>query len=161
MSDRIRQLEDALAVLQSAHAHEPHPLLQDSTLLTDHDKLEERAVESDEGEDRADTLSAFGTMSISDHGVSRFFGATGGSENLLLVSHTPLFPFSGARPSACRVITLCLVILLTEPPAGYRSRKVWRNIVFSNFRGQSLRTAYLSRMPNKLTNPRTTCSRTV
>ncbi|KAI0027762.1 hypothetical protein K488DRAFT_60517, partial [Vararia minispora EC-137] len=85
MSDRIRQLEDALTVLHSAHSHDPHPLLQDTMLLAEHERLEERAAESDDGEGPADTLSSFGTMSISDQGSSRFFGATGGTENLLLV----------------------------------------------------------------------------
>ncbi|KAF5316367.1 hypothetical protein D9619_006871 [Psilocybe cf. subviscida] len=33
-----------------------------------------------------DLLPAFGTLSISEHGISRFFGPTGGSESLLLVS---------------------------------------------------------------------------
>lgn len=86
MSDRIRQLEDALAVLQASHSNEQHPLLQDSMLILDQDKTEDRANESDDGDDPRDALNAFGTMSISDQGVSRFFGPTGGSENLLLVS---------------------------------------------------------------------------
>ncbi|KAF5347063.1 hypothetical protein D9758_011653 [Tetrapyrgos nigripes] len=31
-----------------------------------------------------DVIDAFGTLSISDHGISRFFGPTGGSESLLI-----------------------------------------------------------------------------
>ncbi|KAI0311789.1 fungal-specific transcription factor domain-containing protein [Amylostereum chailletii] len=85
MSDRIRQLEDALAVLQGSNSKDPHPLLRDSLLVLDQDKLEEAATESDDGEGPTDALNAFGTMSISDHGVSRFFGPTGGSEGLLLI----------------------------------------------------------------------------
>ena len=87
MSDRIRQLEDGLAVLQSAHSKEQHPLLHDSQLLVEHDKAPEDtgAGSDEEGESTSETLTAFGTMSISEHGQSRFFGPTGGSEGLLLV----------------------------------------------------------------------------
>ena len=34
----------------------------------------------------ADVLPAFGTLSISEHGISRFFGPTGGSEVRVLIS---------------------------------------------------------------------------
>lgn len=33
-----------------------------------------------------DVIDAFGTLSISDHGISRFFGSSGGSESLLISS---------------------------------------------------------------------------
>lgn len=33
-----------------------------------------------------EVIDAFGTLSISNHGISRFFGPTGGSESLLIVS---------------------------------------------------------------------------
>ena len=33
-----------------------------------------------------DTIDAFGTLSISEHGISRFFGPTGGSEVIPLYS---------------------------------------------------------------------------
>ncbi|TFY57428.1 hypothetical protein EVG20_g8554 [Dentipellis fragilis] len=84
MSDRIRQLEDALAVLQSTHSQEQHPLLRESMTVHDLDKTDEPALEPEEGEGPAEVVKAFGTMSISEHGVSRFFGPTGGSEGLLL-----------------------------------------------------------------------------
>lgn len=32
------------------------------------------------GSTAPDAIDAFGTLSISDHGISRFFGPTGGSE---------------------------------------------------------------------------------
>lgn len=85
MSDRIRQLEDGLAVLQASHSQEPHPLLRDGLLVVDQDRLDEPAQESDDGEATPDVISAFGTMSISEQGISRFFGPTGASEGLLLV----------------------------------------------------------------------------
>ena len=80
----MRQLEDALASLQAKHYNEPHPLLRD-------DLLSANAVMDDDdgGVGKADevgqaslpqSMDAFGTLSISDHGVSRFFGPTGGPE---------------------------------------------------------------------------------
>lgn len=88
MSDRIRQLEDALAVLQASNSREQHPLLRDGLLSIDNDKLEPpQAAEDEEAEEPTEAVvNAFGTMSIMDHGVSRFFGPTGGPEGLLLVS---------------------------------------------------------------------------
>lgn len=89
MSDRMRQLEDALAVLQASTSREQHPLLCDGHLYTDSDKLEPPlAADTDvEAEEPTEAVvNAFGTMAIMEHGVSRFFGPTGGSEGLLLVS---------------------------------------------------------------------------
>lgn len=92
LSSRIRQLEDALAGLQAKHSTEPHPLLHDDLVSTD----ELRESLGDEGGDFVDdsppapmgqtgeVIDALGTLSISDHGISRFFGPTGGSESLLL-----------------------------------------------------------------------------
>ena len=88
MSDRIRQLEDALSVLQSTSSKEQHPLLRDSLLVLDPDTnapKNDDGAESDDGEAPPDVVNAFGTMSITDHGIGRFFGPTGGSEGLLLV----------------------------------------------------------------------------
>ncbi|OCH96289.1 hypothetical protein OBBRIDRAFT_718907 [Obba rivulosa] len=79
MSERIRQLEDALAVMQAKGSNEPHPLLsgqQDAVGGQDEDipPPEQAAPIS------PDALDAFGTLTVSDHGVSRFFGPTGGPE---------------------------------------------------------------------------------
>ncbi|KAI0046045.1 hypothetical protein FA95DRAFT_1520813 [Auriscalpium vulgare] len=87
MSDRIRQLEDALSVLQASHSKEPHPILQDAFLAIDNEPEPDpgQEADSDDGELSTEAINAFGTMSISDHGTSRFFGPTGGSEGLLLI----------------------------------------------------------------------------
>ncbi|KAI9440996.1 hypothetical protein H4582DRAFT_1940839, partial [Lactarius indigo] len=67
MGDRIRELEDALA----------------GSLLVDTEKPEEQPQESeDEGAD--EITKSLGTLTVSDHGISRFFGFTGGSDLLLL-----------------------------------------------------------------------------
>ncbi|KAI0262363.1 fungal-specific transcription factor domain-containing protein [Gloeopeniophorella convolvens] len=84
MSDRIRQLEDALSVLQASHSTEPHPLLRENFSVADSADKPEEQLQEEEEDAPADVVNAFGTMSISDHGVSRFFGPTGGSDLLLL-----------------------------------------------------------------------------
>lgn len=88
MSGRIRQLEDALGLLQSQHSTEPHPLLRDDLRGTD--QKDEFASIAQPGDNAAgpsnppEILDAFGTLSITDHGISRFYGPTGGSECLLM-----------------------------------------------------------------------------
>lgn len=82
MSERIRQLEDALSEIQSQHSTEPHPLLREDLLGVNH-KDDESFVPPDESGGPShppEVLDAFGTLSITDHGISRFFGPTGGSE---------------------------------------------------------------------------------
>ncbi|ESK94884.1 hypothetical protein Moror_14051 [Moniliophthora roreri MCA 2997] len=103
LSGRVRELEDALAILHSKHSNQPHPLLDESVLDAtgveemDSDVPEgsgdrkgkggtgENSVEGGSGE----VIDAFGTLSISDHGISRFFGPTGGSESLLMANLIP------------------------------------------------------------------------
>ena len=94
LSGRIRQLEDALAALHAKHSTEVHPLLHEDLMQTD--ERDEADTPADEGMGQTaqtgDVIDAFGTLSISEHGISRFFGPTGGSEVrslplYLLVSH--------------------------------------------------------------------------
>ncbi|KIJ65371.1 hypothetical protein HYDPIDRAFT_110415 [Hydnomerulius pinastri MD-312] len=86
MSERIRQLEDALGDLQSQHSTEPHPLLHDDLLGVNQRDDEASTPVDDLGflSHPPEVLDAFGTLSITDHGISRFFGPTGGSECLLM-----------------------------------------------------------------------------
>ncbi|EIW75306.1 hypothetical protein CONPUDRAFT_140195 [Coniophora puteana RWD-64-598 SS2] len=89
MSDRIRLLEDALASLQSQHSSEPHPLLRDDLLGVNQRDDEAALAAGAEGllegfVQPADIIDSFGTLSITDRGVSRFFGPTGGTEALLM-----------------------------------------------------------------------------
>ena len=79
MSERIRQLEDALAIMQSGMSDETHPLLRDELLSIKVDKPEE-SVEAEGAQEIPKGLEALGTLSISDKGNLRFFGASGGSE---------------------------------------------------------------------------------
>ncbi len=104
MSDRIRQLEDALAIAQSALTgpnSDPHPLL-DRELLKIRSSIElhsaatngaglggEEAPEPGAEEDADDEqyIDAFGTLAIRDGGAATFFGRSAGQESLLIVSH--------------------------------------------------------------------------
>jgi hypothetical protein len=82
MGERIRQLEDALGDLQSQHSTEPHPLLREDLLGVNHQDDEPFTPPDESGTPGhpPEVLGAFGTFSITDHGISRFFGPTGGSE---------------------------------------------------------------------------------
>jgi hypothetical protein len=91
MGDRIRELEDALAVLQASHSPDPHPLLCEGAILVDTDKPEEQPQESEDEGAAEDITKSLGTLTVSEHGFSRFFGFTGGSD-LLLVRYTLSFP---------------------------------------------------------------------
>jgi hypothetical protein len=96
MSDRIRHLEDALAVLQSTVTNEPHPLL-DRDLLKIKSSIElHSAVEgaddgshlngggggdgSGEGDDLDEYIDSFGTLAIREDGAATFYGRSAGSE---------------------------------------------------------------------------------
>lgn len=83
LSGRIRQLEDALAALHAKHSTGIHPLLHEDLMNTD--EREESEIPADDtnmgqASQTGDVIDAFGTLSISEHGISRFFGPTGGSE---------------------------------------------------------------------------------
>ncbi|KAF9522363.1 fungal-specific transcription factor domain-containing protein [Crepidotus variabilis] len=91
LNGRIRQLEDALASVHGKHSADTHPLLLQEELISPDDQdmdldglLDEAAGES-AGQPR-EPMESFGTLSISEHGISRFFGLTGGSETLLLAN---------------------------------------------------------------------------
>ncbi|KAK7686326.1 hypothetical protein QCA50_010550 [Cerrena zonata] len=83
MGERIRQLEDALAILQAKHTNEPHPLLRDDALTTTKSEPQydgDLQLSNQPVQKPGDVIEAFGTLSVYDHGVSRFFGPSGGTE---------------------------------------------------------------------------------
>ncbi|TCD68014.1 hypothetical protein EIP91_011625 [Steccherinum ochraceum] len=88
MGERIRQLEDALAILQAKGTNEPHPLLSDDAQNKSTPERDEDGppVDSKDIKSPQDVIEAFGTLSVYDHGVSRFFGPSGGPEYLLYTS---------------------------------------------------------------------------
>ena len=106
MSDRIRLLEDALAILHSTitgPSGEPHPLLH-RDLLTIKSSIElhsatqagggpgEDGIDPDEGvePDEEQYIDAFGTLAIHDDGAATFYGRSAGSEVRLSYHHLSL-----------------------------------------------------------------------
>ncbi|KAG6841583.1 hypothetical protein C0991_009338 [Blastosporella zonata] len=90
LSARIRLLEDALTSLQASHPLLHPDLVVKDDLAMDEDENGDRGIENGERSDKpgGDVIDAFGTLSISDHGISRFFGPTGGVESLLISNLT-------------------------------------------------------------------------
>lgn len=94
LHSRITQLEQELHVLYSQHSSEVHPLLHDC--LGDQDNRNQISLLSGNKHSRrqpATIIEAFGTLSISDHGISRFYGPTGSPEVLLC-----------AKPDSCEAL---------------------------------------------------------
>lgn len=81
MSERIRQLEDALAIFQAGISAERHPLLRDE-LLTIKFGPEVRRTVDDEYTRNAlsQSIDALGTLTIGEHGETKYIGRSGGSE---------------------------------------------------------------------------------
>lgn len=95
MSDRIRQLEDALSLLQSTISHEQHPLLQKDLLQIKSILELHGAFNGDSGKSKTQKqeeeidaesqyIDAFGTLAIRDDGATTFYGRSAGSESLLI-----------------------------------------------------------------------------
>ncbi|KAF9467158.1 hypothetical protein BDZ94DRAFT_1305645 [Collybia nuda] len=84
MEARMHSLEDALAIVQANSSSRPHPLL--SAPDDDEDDEDEEPILKPVVEDCESTAlsEALGTLHMGDHGTSRFFGPSGGSESLLL-----------------------------------------------------------------------------
>ncbi|KAF7968251.1 hypothetical protein HWV62_31547 [Athelia sp. TMB] len=82
MSQRIRQLEDALALLQSSISSEKHCLLRDDLLLIKYGPEQRPVIDDSESsqDPTAEPIDAFGTLTIGDGGESRYFGASAGPE---------------------------------------------------------------------------------
>ncbi|PPQ97295.1 hypothetical protein CVT26_006688 [Gymnopilus dilepis] len=94
MSDRIRQLEDALAILHSTvagPAGDPHPLLHRDLLkikssielhsASSASKDDPPRPEEDEEDGNVEQyIDAFGTLAIRDDGAATFYGRSAGSE---------------------------------------------------------------------------------
>ncbi|THH32859.1 hypothetical protein EUX98_g1327 [Antrodiella citrinella] len=119
MSERIRQLEDALAILQSSVSREAHPLLRRDLLdiksgLTLHSapnlrqSLEARSEDTQEEE--TTYVDAFGTLAVRDDGAATFYGRSAGTESLLLGEksdpnelHEPVGPAAPLPPNLQRL----------------------------------------------------------
>lgn len=86
MSNRIRQLEEALASSHSINSPNEHPLLNNEllsvkTLQDLHINPDIPAKESKStSQAPAEFVDAFGTLAIAEDGAARFYGRSGGSE---------------------------------------------------------------------------------
>ncbi|KAF7366478.1 Fungal-trans domain-containing protein [Mycena sanguinolenta] len=138
MSDRIRNLEDALAILQSTVTTEPHPLLN-RELLSIKSSIElHSAVEgaddgsspaanggaaNGESDDFDEYIDAFGTLAIREDGAATFYGRSAGSESLLMgegpsASPSPIIPPNG---SLSNVRTASSALSRRQDSQGYPS----------------------------------------
>ncbi|KAI1790217.1 fungal-specific transcription factor domain-containing protein [Ganoderma leucocontextum] len=99
MSERVHQLEDALAIMQARGSNEPHPLLSDGASKNKNMDDDDDILAPDQSvASSGDVVTAFGMLSMSDRGVSRFFGPTGGTEYLLFSDgDAPPSPSNGSR----------------------------------------------------------------
>jgi len=83
MSNRIRQLEDALAILQSSVSDQRHPLLNDELLKVKFGSESINAREtptSDEDHATQKSIDALGTLTLGNSGKLQYLGRSAGSE---------------------------------------------------------------------------------
>lgn len=94
MSKRIRQLEDALKILQARVSSAPHPLLNKELLeikkATNSDNIDSEASQDSMGDEICDD---FGKLTITEEGKTNFIGRSGGDVSL------PFFP-TALRPNS-------------------------------------------------------------
>ncbi|TDL18162.1 hypothetical protein BD410DRAFT_900946 [Rickenella mellea] len=82
MSERIRQLEDALEIA-TANMPARHPLLREELLAVKRGFGVQETVNTPVKQEN-DLSDDFGTLTISDDGSSRFMGRTAGAESLMM-----------------------------------------------------------------------------
>ena len=82
MSNRIRQLEDALAILQSTVSDQRHPLLTEDLLKIKFgsEAINPRQNANDEDTQTNRTIDALGTLTLGSSGDVHYFGRSAGSE---------------------------------------------------------------------------------
>ncbi|KAF8798605.1 hypothetical protein BYT27DRAFT_7203180 [Phlegmacium glaucopus] len=87
MSNRIRQLEDALAILQSSVSDQRHPLLSDELLKVKFGSESINVREtptSDEDHAPQKSIDALGTLTLGSSGKLQYLGRSAGSETLMM-----------------------------------------------------------------------------
>ena len=114
MGQRIRQLEDALAIFQAGVSNETHPLLREELLAIKFgpDNANTPPKEKRPLEHSLDSMDALGTLTIGDRGEGKYFGRSAGSEvssssplprrmSKLIYCHMCVRHFSWWVPSQC------------------------------------------------------------
>ncbi|THV08656.1 hypothetical protein K435DRAFT_708630 [Dendrothele bispora CBS 962.96] len=84
MGQRIRQLEDALAIFHSSVSNEPHPLLREELLAIKFGPEKGHPQVNGARDATIDSIDALGTLTIGDRGESKYFGRSAGSEIMFL-----------------------------------------------------------------------------
>ncbi|KAI4526067.1 hypothetical protein K525DRAFT_233716 [Schizophyllum commune Loenen D] len=86
MGQRIRQLEDALAIFQAGVSNETHPLLRPELLSIKFgpERLIAPEREKPRRDHSVDSIDALGTLTIGERGDAKYFGRSAGSETLFL-----------------------------------------------------------------------------
>jgi hypothetical protein len=110
MSQRIRQLEDGLGILQSSVSQERHPLLSDELLTI---KFGAESINrggngsgsgNDGGENEHDpatnVFDALGTLTLSADGEMKYFGRSAGTE-VCFLSNIYLIRFANSPSRHC------------------------------------------------------------
>lgn len=84
MSNRIRQLEEALALLQAVVSGERHPLLQDELLKIKFGAEAPQAADAmspkSEGSPHLSTIDGLGALTLGDSGEMKYYGRSAGSQ---------------------------------------------------------------------------------
>lgn len=85
MSNRIRQLEDALAIVQSTVSDQRHPLLTDELLKVKFGSEAINAKQATDGSSEEEpmpskSIDSLGTLSLGSSGKMQYFGGSAGSE---------------------------------------------------------------------------------
>ncbi|KAF8271618.1 fungal-specific transcription factor domain-containing protein [Lactarius quietus] len=85
LSNRVRQLEDALADTYAVYNNERHPLLSDELLQIKRplERESRNEMPSPPEAETAEAIDAVGSLSISDNGRTNFYGQTANSYYLL------------------------------------------------------------------------------
>jgi hypothetical protein len=106
MSSRIRQLEDALAIMQSGVSEERHPLLSDELLkikFCAESLPRTRRMQDEEKDDERmqQFVDAVGSLTLNESGEGPYFGRSAGPEvrivrSLLFSSTFLTLPIPGA-----------------------------------------------------------------
>ncbi|KAF9226456.1 hypothetical protein BS17DRAFT_748181 [Gyrodon lividus] len=100
MGQRIRSLEDALAILQATVSNDVHPLLADELMAIKYGLEAGKSGPRESSRDQhAVPIDTLGTLTITERGDSHYFGRSAGSEALFLAGAE----LSGTEPGSSSV----------------------------------------------------------
>ncbi|KAF7975557.1 hypothetical protein HWV62_9243 [Athelia sp. TMB] len=132
MSQRIRELEDALALLQSSISIDTHALLREELLSIKNPSERRSSAEPDvPGDSLAEPVDAFGTLTIGESGEPVYFGPSAGSEAEskpeenrstqqampeLLNSLADMFPLGSPCPTSAETFEHAMIMLFSCLP---------------------------------------------